>query len=145
MGGRRTLKPVEIADLHFRLDANLTSQAEALLKTIASRSAGNCYIPERNLESLTRERVRLPLRQLPPQARWHLPLRACLGAGIDLDADDNTFRDSWPMQADMPLEIMECFAREGWVSAGAFWGDDAMHHDAVQRRDWQGNGWLRNF
>ena len=55
------------------------------------------------------------------------------GAAIDLDADDNTFRDSWPMQADMPLEIMECFAREGWVSAGAFWGYDAMHHEAVQR------------
>lgn len=53
------------------------------------------------------------------------------GAAIDLDADDNTFRDSWPMQADMPLEIMECFAREGWVAAGAFWGYDAMHFQAT--------------
>lgn len=55
------------------------------------------------------------------------------GAAIDLDADDNTFRDHWPMQADMPLEIMECFAREGWVAAGAFWGYDAMHFEAVRR------------
>lgn len=55
------------------------------------------------------------------------------GAAIDLDADDNTYRNHWPMQADMPLEIMECFAREGWVSAGAFWGYDAMHHEAVCR------------
>jgi len=53
------------------------------------------------------------------------------GAAIDLDADDNTFRDSWPMQADMPLEIMECFAKEGWISAGAFWGYDAMHFQAT--------------
>lgn len=54
------------------------------------------------------------------------------GIAIDLDADDNTFRDSWPMKADMPLEIMECFAREGWLSAGAFWGYDAMHFQATQ-------------
>lgn len=54
------------------------------------------------------------------------------GAAIDLDADDNTFRDSWPMQADMPLEIMEAFAREGWLSAGAFWGYDAMHFQATR-------------
>lgn len=54
------------------------------------------------------------------------------GAAIDLDADDNTFRDTWPIAADMPLEIMEEFAREGWKSAGAFWGYDSMHHQATQ-------------
>lgn len=54
------------------------------------------------------------------------------GAAIDLDADDNTFRDSWPMKSDMPLQIMEEFAREGWVAAGAFWGFDAMHFQATQ-------------
>lgn len=54
------------------------------------------------------------------------------GIAIDLDADDNTFRDSWPMRADMPLEIMEAFAREGWLSAGAFWGYDAMHFQATR-------------
>ena len=54
------------------------------------------------------------------------------GAAIDLDADDNTFRQSWPMQADMPLEIIEEFAKEGWLSAAAFWGYDAMHFQATQ-------------
>lgn len=54
------------------------------------------------------------------------------GIAIDLDADDNAFRDSWPMKADMPLEIMECFAREGWLAAGAFWGYDAMHFQATR-------------
>jgi hypothetical protein len=53
------------------------------------------------------------------------------GAAIDLDADDNTFRDHWPMQADMPIEIIECFAREGWRSGGAFWSYDAMHFEAT--------------
>lgn len=54
------------------------------------------------------------------------------GIAIDLDADDNTFRDTWPFQADMPLEIIECFAREGWTSAAAFWGYDAMHFQATR-------------
>jgi hypothetical protein len=53
------------------------------------------------------------------------------GIAIDLDADDNAFRDSWPVKADMPLEIMEAFAREGWTSAGAWWGYDGMHHQAT--------------
>lgn len=54
------------------------------------------------------------------------------GIAIDLDADDNSFRSSWPMQADMPLEIMEEFAKEGWTAAGAFWGYDAMHFQATR-------------
>lgn len=56
------------------------------------------------------------------------------GAAIDLDADDNTFRDPWPLLADMPLEVMEEFAKEGWTSAGAFWGYDAMHFEACRPR-----------
>lgn len=54
------------------------------------------------------------------------------GAAIDLDADDNTFRDTWPVKADMPLGVMEEFSREGWLSAGAFWGYDAMHFQATR-------------
>lgn len=56
------------------------------------------------------------------------------GIAIDLDADDNGNLVSWPVRADMPFEIMEEFAREGWTSAGAFWGRDAMHHEAVRPR-----------
>ncbi len=54
------------------------------------------------------------------------------GAAIDLDADDNTFRDPWPLKADMPMEIIEEFAKEGWLSAAAAWGYDAMHFQATQ-------------
>lgn len=53
------------------------------------------------------------------------------GIAIDLDADDNGNRVAWPVNADMPIEIMEIFAREGWLSAGAFWGRDAMHFQAT--------------
>lgn len=53
------------------------------------------------------------------------------GAAIDLDAGPNGNHVSWPVAATMPLEVMECFAREGWLSAGAFWGRDAMHQQAT--------------
>lgn len=53
------------------------------------------------------------------------------GAAIDLDADDNTFKDTWPQKADMPLEVIEEFAKEGWLSAAAAWGYDAMHFQAT--------------
>jgi hypothetical protein len=50
---------------------------------------------------------------------------------IDLNADQNGLNTSWPTKATMPLEVMECFAKEGWTSAGAFWGNDAMHFQAT--------------
>ncbi len=51
------------------------------------------------------------------------------GAAIDFCADTNGLNSSWPTQSDMPIEVMEAFSREGWISAGAFWtgGRDAMH------------------
>lgn len=54
------------------------------------------------------------------------------GAAIDLCADLNGNHAAWPAGATMPLEVMECFAREGWLSAGAFWGRDAMHFQATR-------------
>lgn len=54
------------------------------------------------------------------------------GAAIDLDPDNNGMRDSWPMRATMPLEVMEFFAAEGWKAAGAWWGYDAMHFEATR-------------
>lgn len=54
------------------------------------------------------------------------------GAAIDLCADSNGNHQSWPVSAMMPVAVMEAFAREGWLSAGAFWGRDAMHFQATQ-------------
>jgi len=54
------------------------------------------------------------------------------GAAIDFCAGDNGNHDSWPVKATMPIEVMEAFAREGWLCAGAFWGRDAMHFQATR-------------
>jgi hypothetical protein len=53
------------------------------------------------------------------------------GAAIDLDPDNNGNLQSWPHAASMPFEVMEIFAQEGWLAAGAFWGHDAMHAQAT--------------
>lgn len=49
------------------------------------------------------------------------------GVAIDLDANRNRNRSHWPVASKMPIEVMECFAQEGILSAGAFWNRDAMH------------------
>lgn len=54
------------------------------------------------------------------------------GAAIDLAATGNGNRTHWPLRATMPIEVMEAFAREGWLSAGAFWSRDAMHFQATR-------------
>lgn len=54
------------------------------------------------------------------------------GAAIDFAPDTNGNHAHWPTGATMPIEVMECFAREGWLSAGAFWSRDAMHAQATR-------------
>jgi len=61
-----------------------------------------------------------------------LPSLHARGAAVDLDPNDNGNHVSWPVASTMPLEVMESFAREGWLSAGAFWSRDSMHHQATQ-------------
>lgn len=61
-----------------------------------------------------------------------LPSTHAYGAAIDLAASTNGNKTHWPLKADMPIEIMECFAREGWTSAGAFWSRDAMHFQSTR-------------
>lgn len=54
------------------------------------------------------------------------------GAAIDFCAGENMNLVSWPVRATMPFEVMEEFAREGWIAAGAFWQRDAMHMQATR-------------
>jgi D-alanyl-D-alanine carboxypeptidase len=54
------------------------------------------------------------------------------GAAIDIRPAQNGNHKHWPLAADMPFEVMEEFAREGWLSAGAFWSRDAMHFQATK-------------
>jgi hypothetical protein len=54
------------------------------------------------------------------------------GIAIDLAPAWNANATPWPAKATMPLAVMEQFAREGWLPAGAFWGRDAMHFQATR-------------
>jgi hypothetical protein len=54
------------------------------------------------------------------------------GAAIDLAPDANANSVHWPIRATMPFDVIEAFAREGWLSAGAFWSRDSMHFQATR-------------
>jgi hypothetical protein len=54
------------------------------------------------------------------------------GAAIDIWAAKNGMKVPWPTKALMPFAYMEHFAREGWLTGGAFWGYDSMHAQATQ-------------
>lgn len=61
-----------------------------------------------------------------------LPSLHARGAAVDFAPDTNGNNTPWPTKATMPFEVMEEFAREGFLSAGAFWGRDAMHFQATR-------------
>jgi hypothetical protein len=60
-----------------------------------------------------------------------LPSLHARGAAIDLDPANNRNLWHWPTRSTMPLDVMEIFAREGWLAAGAFWSRDSMHFQAT--------------
>lgn len=60
-----------------------------------------------------------------------LPSLHARGAAIDFAPAKNGLNTPWPTRATMPLEVMEAFAKQGWLAAGAFWGRDAMHFQAT--------------
>lgn len=67
-----------------------------------------------------------------PMRNGTLPSLHARGAAIDLFGKENGNLTHWPALASMPLEVMEMFAKEGWLSAGAAWGRDAMHFQATR-------------
>jgi hypothetical protein len=54
------------------------------------------------------------------------------GAAIDFAPATNGLNTHWPTRANMPIEAMEAFSREGWLSAGAFWSRDGMHFQSTR-------------
>lgn len=62
----------------------------------------------------------------------NLPSLHARAAAVDFAPDGNGNLVSWPVRASMPFEVMEEFAREGALAAGAFWGRDAMHFQFTQ-------------
>lgn len=67
-----------------------------------------------------------------PMRGGSLPSLHARGAAIDLMPATNGLHTHWPTKATMPLEVMEIFAAEGWLAAGAFWSRDAMHFQATK-------------
>jgi hypothetical protein len=67
-----------------------------------------------------------------PMRGGSLPSLHARGAAIDLAPSTNQLREHWPSSANMPIEVMEEFAKEGWLPAGAFWSRDAMHFQATR-------------
>lgn len=63
-----------------------------------------------------------------PMRGGSLPSLHARAAAIDLMPGTNRNRAHWPTASTMPIEVMEFFAEEGWLSAGAFWSRDGMHH-----------------
>lgn len=53
-------------------------------------------------------------------------------AAVDFDSGHNGNLVHWPAVATMPFSVIEAFADEGWLSAGAFWGRDGMHFQATK-------------
>lgn len=60
--------------------------------------------------------------------KWSMHAWMC---AIDLNAAQNGNLEHWPTSAEMPLIVMECFVKCGWLPAGAFWSRDAMHFQAT--------------
>ena len=115
LGVRFAGRPVKTIRCNARVSASLRRVLESLAKThpyILARFDG-CY-------------------DYRFMRGGSLPSLHARGAAIDFDAANNGLHMAWPTRATMPFEVMEAFAREGWLAAGAFWSRDAMHFQATQ-------------
>jgi hypothetical protein len=114
LGLRYDGKPVKSIRCHDKVADSLKRVLESLAKThpdILAQYAG-CFNNR-------------------PMRGGSLPSLHARGAAIDLAPDTNMLKQSWPVSADMPLEVMEAFAREGFVGLGWLIGRDAMHFQAT--------------
>jgi hypothetical protein len=67
-----------------------------------------------------------------PMRGGSLPSLHARGAAIDLAPSTNGNREHWPSRSNMPIEIMEIFAKEGWNGLGWSIGRDAMHFQSTR-------------
>lgn len=67
-----------------------------------------------------------------PMRGGSLPSLHARGAAIDLAPSTNQLREHWPSSANMPIEVMEEFAKEGWLGLGWAISRDAMHFQATR-------------
>lgn len=60
------------------------------------------------------------------------PSRHSWGIAIDFMASTNGLKTPWPEKADMPFEVVEIFAKQGFMSGGVAWGRDMMHFQSTK-------------
>ncbi len=107
-------RPVKTIRCHAKVAESLSLILERLVKEfpdIASKYAG-CYNNR-------------------PMRGGSTPSLHARGAAVDFAPDSNGNHVHWPVAAEMPFGVMEIFASQGWIPAGAFWGRDAMHFQAT--------------
>ncbi len=116
LGLKYSGSPVKTVNVHAKC-------ADSLYKVLVDISTRDCAWVLSEYAGIYNHR---PMRG---GTRWSLH---AYGAAIDLAPGTNGLNTHWPTRANMPLEVMECFAREGWLPAGAFWSRDAMHMEATR-------------
>ena len=67
-----------------------------------------------------------------PQRGGSEPSKHAWAAAIDLDANNNGLHTVWPIKSKMPLQVIEIFARHGWINLGPVIQRDAMHFQLTQ-------------
>ena len=128
-GDESKLVPIDVSDLGLKYEGKLVKLIRCHGKVGASL--------RRVLEAIAKSPHRAVLTRYAGcynnrvMRGGSLPSLHARGAAVDIDPDDNANHQHWPNSATMPLEVMEAFAKEGWLPAGAFWSRDAMHFEAT--------------
>lgn len=116
LGMRYEGKPVKIIRCHKKVGASLLRVLTAISKSPQR------YVLEKYAGCFNNR----------PMRGGSLPSLHARGAAVDLDPDSNANHTHWPNVATMPLEVMEEFAKEGWLSLGAAISRDSMHFQSTQ-------------
>lgn len=129
-GDEYKLVPVDVSGLNVCYDGQKVKTirchrkvADSLLRVLVSLNSGICSFVLSEYAGCYNNR---------PMRGGALPSLHARGAAIDLDPAPNGNHRSWPVNSTMPIQVMEEFAKEGWLAAGAFWGRDAMHFQATK-------------
>lgn len=104
-------KPVKMIRVHKKAASSLYRALEEISKSESKwvlKEYAGCY-NNRNMRAGRR----------PSKHAW--------GVAIDLCPDENMLNEHWPTSATMPFEVMEIFARHGWIGLGWQISRDAMH------------------
>jgi hypothetical protein len=113
---------VRSIEIHERLEESLMRVLAHILRRYPTHS-------EREESGVTRFFGSYVPRKMRGGDRWS---KHAWATAIDFDASRNGLHTTWPTRAHMPLGMMECFAREGWLNLGWLVGRDAMHFQASQ-------------